>query len=162
MSRLVLAGIAMTMLSYQNVYGMQLTDAEIAADIERQKQQIVYSTQDCPKTPRPGEEDIIIVCAGPSEDTKRQTLPVKRGINKDRIRGGEAVSNRKSASCAPQDKNCRPPLYGGRAIGSVPEPAIPLEEVLRGLPEPDMVVPEGSIPDRALPAPAQSPSPPVP
>lgn len=42
------------------------------------------------------------------------------------------------------DTNCKIYMKGvGRGFGYVPPVAIPLEEVLKGLPEPDMIVTDG-------------------
>ena len=89
------------------------------------------------------EDDTIIVVCGEGEDTRRQRVFKGGAVDPDRIIRGEAVSTERAAACV-AGTGCIPPFTGGVqvAFGYVPPPAIPLEEVLKGLPEPDMVVPE--------------------
>jgi hypothetical protein len=88
------------------------------------------------------EKDVITVC-GEGGDNESQRVFGDRPSDEDRIRRGEAVSTTRAAACIP-GTGCKPPLYGGTPFGRVPPPAIPFDEVMKGLPEPDMVVPEGS------------------
>ena len=121
------------------------TEDEVTAQIERARRMVAVDEDGCVKYP---STDEIVVC-GQNPDNKSQR--VFRDTDKtdnDRIRRGEAVSSKRAAACLPGDKNCKIYMKGvGVGFGYVPPPAIPLEEVLKGLPEPDMVVPEGSTPE---------------
>jgi hypothetical protein len=67
-----------------------------------------------------------------------------QGTDEDRIRRGEAISSKRAAACLRGDTNCKIYMKGvSMGFGYVPPPAIPLEEVLKGLPEPDMIVTDG-------------------
>ena len=75
---------------------------------------------------------------GENPDNKSQRIFKDRGEpDEDRIRRGEAVSAVRAACCSPIPKV---PPFATSSFGYVPPPAIPLEEVLKGLPEPDIVV----------------------
>jgi hypothetical protein len=118
----------------------KLTDAEIAAKIERARQLVAVDENGCVKYP---QNDEIVVC-GP--DAERERQKIERGpTDENRIRRGEAVSATKAASCIGDYPKCIHRLQKiiGVPFGYVPPPAIPLEEVLRGLPEPDMIVTNG-------------------
>ena len=126
-----------------------LSDAQLAAMIAKQRHTVSMDADGCLKNPDDGE-DVINVCGDP-EENRRQKLP-DRSVDNDRIRRGEAISTTKAA--AKDNRNCGvigagmgcidlPKNYVG-SFGSVPPPAIPLAEVYAGLPEPDMVVTEGS------------------
>ncbi|MGL5839452.1 MAG: hypothetical protein ACRCY3_13215 [Sphingorhabdus sp.] len=97
------------------------------------------------------QEDIIIVC-GENEENRNQRVFQDRTADEDRIRRGEA-STTKAARCIGTYPQCPHRLHKlvGTAFGKAPEPAIPLEEVYRGLPDPEMVVPEGSGGEAAAP-----------
>ncbi len=125
-----------------------LTDAQLAAMIAKQRQTVSIDADGCLKNPDDGD-DVINVCGEP-EENRRQKLP-DQAIDNDRIRRGEAISATKAA--AKDNRNCGVIGAGMGCItlpknnmrfGSVPPPAIPLAEVYAGLPEPDMVVTEGS------------------
>jgi hypothetical protein len=132
-----------------------LSDAELAEMIAKQRRTVSIDADGCLKNPN-DEDDVIVVCGEP-EENRRQKLPPQSAGN-DRIRRGEAVSTTKAA--AKDNRNCGVIGAGLGCItlpknnmrfGSVPPPAIPLEEVYRGLPEPDMVVTEGSAQQQATP-----------
>jgi hypothetical protein len=146
MSRLLV--IAAMMVS-TTAMAQTLTDAELAAIIAKQRATISINADGCVKNPN-DDDGTIIVC-GESEDNKRQKLPV-RTVDNDRIRRGEGISSTKAA--AKDNRNCGvigagmgcielPKNYIPGGFGSVPPPAIPLEEIYRGLPEPDMIVTDG-------------------
>lgn len=150
MSRLLIGLLifAPVMAQAQVLVGPQkLTDAQIAAMIEKQRRTVALDADGCA---RYVEEDVIVVC-GRNEEKERQKTGDKT-IDNDRIRVGEGFSATKAAKCLPGDTLCRIPLapLSTSAFGSVPPPAIPLEEILRGLPEPDMIVTNGE----AAPAPS--------
>ncbi len=85
----------------------------------------------CLISPNPDE---ILVC-GESEDNKSQRIFTD--VDRKKEKAGEAQL--RATACIP-GTGCMPPPGPGQRIGRVPPPAIPLEEVLRGLPEPDMIV----------------------
>jgi hypothetical protein len=127
-----------------------LSDNDLAVMIARQRSTISISADGCLKHPDDAP-DMIVVC-GESAENRRQKLPVS-AVDNDRIRRGEAVSTVRAA--AKDNRNCGiigagmgctelPKNYVGGGFGYVPPPAIPLAEVYAGLPEPDMVVTQGS------------------
>jgi hypothetical protein len=134
MSRLLVA--AMT-LSASVVSAQPLSDDEIAEQIEKARRLVAVDAEGCVKYPA---SDEIVVC-GENPDNKRQRMFTDRGPpDENRIRPGEAVSQLRAACCSPIPKI--PPFWTS-SFGYVPPPAIPLEEVLKGLPEPDMIVTDG-------------------
>ena len=138
MSRLLVAAFA---LSASAASAQPLSDDEIAAQIEKARRLVAVDAEGCIKYP---QSDEIVVC-GENADNKSQRVFTDRGPpDENRIRRGEAVSQVRAACCSPIPKV--PPFFTS-PFGYVPPPAIPLDEVLRGLPEPDMVVPEGSNPE---------------
>ena len=147
MSRLLVAIFmtAFTVPSAADAVQSIATEDEVTAQIERARRMVAVDEDGCVKYP---STDEIVVC-GQNPDNKSQR--VFRDTDKadnDRIRRGEAVSSKRAAACLPGDLNCKIYMKGvGVGFGYVPPPAIPLEEVLKGLPEPDMVVPEGSAPE---------------
>ena len=138
MSRLLVAAFA---FSAGAVSAQQPADAEIAAQIEKARRLVAVDAEGCVKYPQ-GDE--IVVC-GENPENKRQKLD-PGPVDNDRIRRGEAVSSERAAGCTYGDKLCRTPLSGGTPFGYVPPVALDYFEVMKGLPEPDMVVPEGSEP----------------
>ncbi len=116
-------------------------DDKAAAMIAKAKQLTAIDGNGCL---RAEEEDIIVVC-GEGEDNKSQRIFTERRADEDRIRRGEASATR-GVNCIGDYPQCAHRLHKlvGTGFGKVPPPATPLEEVYRGLPEPDMVVPEGS------------------
>jgi hypothetical protein len=131
MSRLLVAAFA---LYASAAVAQQASDAEIAAQIERARRLVAVDAEGCIKYP---QSDEIVVC-GENADNKSQRIFTDRGPpDENRIRSGEAVSQVRAACCSPIPKI--PPFWSS-SFGYVPPPAIPLEEVLKGLPEPDMIV----------------------
>jgi hypothetical protein len=131
MSRLLVAAFA---LYASAAVAQQASDAEIAAQIERVRRLVAVDAEGCIKYP---QSDEIVVC-GENADNKSQRIFTDRGPpDENRIRSGEAVSQVRAACCSPIPKI--PPFWSS-SFGYVPPPAIPLEEVLKGLPEPDMIV----------------------
>lgn len=138
MSRLLVAAVA---LSASHVTAQPLSDADIAAQIEKARRLVAVDAEGCVKYPQ-GDE--IVVC-GENQDNKKQRAFTDRGPpDENRIRPGEAVSQLRAACCSPIPKV--PPFYTS-SFGYVPPPAIPLEEVLKGLPEPDMIIRDGQEPE---------------
>jgi hypothetical protein len=138
MSRLLVAAFA---LSASAVAAQPASDDEIAAQIEKARRLVAVDAEGCVKYP---QNDEIVVC-GENSENKRQKLD-PGPVDNDRIRRGEAVSTERAAGCVYGDKLCRTPLSGGTPFGYVPPVALDYFEVMKGLPEPDMVVPEGSEP----------------
>lgn len=138
MSRLLVTVIA---LCASGASAQSISDAEIAAQIERARRLVAVDAEGCVKYP---QNDDIVVC-GENPDNKSQRIFTDRGPpDENRIRRGEAISTRRAAACLPTDSMCKIHMKGvGVGFGYVPPPAIPLEEVLRGLPEPDMIVTNG-------------------
>lgn len=120
-------------------------DDPVAAQIERARRLVAVDQDGCVKYPATDE---IVVC-GENPDNKSQRLfRDKQGTDEDRIRRGEAISSKRAAACLRGDTNCKIYMKGVRmGFGYVPPVAIPLEEVLKGLPEPDMIVTEGKEPE---------------
>lgn len=117
----------------------QTAKAEPGADlIARTKKLSAMDKDGCLK---PDDDPVIVVC-GESEDTKSQRV-FRKQLRDPRFPNG-AAQNSHAAACIP-GTGCVPAMKGGVkfGIGYVPPPVIPLEEVYRGLPEPDMVVQEG-------------------
>jgi hypothetical protein len=134
MSRLLVAAFA---LSASAAVAQQPSDAEIAAQIEKARRLVAVDAEGCIKYP---QNDEIVVC-GENPDNKSQRAFKDRGPpDENRLRRGEAVSQVRAACCSPIPKI--PPFWTS-SFGYVPPPAIPLEEVLKGLPEPDMIVTDG-------------------
>jgi len=134
MSRLLIAAIA---LSAGAASGQQTSDAEMEAQIEKARRLVAVDAEGCVEYPQGNE---IVVC-GENPDNKSQRIFTDRGPpDENRIRPGEAVSQVRAACCSPIPKI--PPFWAS-SFGYVPPPVIPLTEVLKGLPEPDMIVNDG-------------------
>lgn len=143
MSRLLVAVFA---FSASSASAQQSSDAEIAAQIEKARRLVAVDAVGCVKYP---QNDEIVVC-GENPDNKSQRIFTDRGPpDENRIRPSAAVSAIKAAACIGDYPKCSHRLQKiiGVPFGYVPPPAIPLEEVLKGLPEPDMIVPEGREPE---------------
>ena len=120
-------------------------DDSAAAQLERARRMIAVDEDGCVKYPETSE---IVVC-GENRDNKSQRIfRNMQGTDENRIRRGEPVSSKRAAACLRGDTMCKIPMKGiSMGFGYVPPPAIPLEEVLKGLPEPDMIVTEGEEPE---------------
>ncbi len=138
MSRLLVS--ALLMMAFP-LAAQPMTDAEIAAQIEKARRLVAVDDEGCLKYP---VSDEIVVC-GTSKENKRNKLE-PRPVDNDRIRRGEAVSTERAAGCTYGDSLCRTGLSGGIAFGTVPPVALDYDELMKGLPEPDMVVSEGITP----------------
>lgn len=138
MSRLLVAAVA---LSASVVSAQPMSDDEIAEQIEKARRLVAVDAEGCVKYPKTDE---IVVC-GENPDNKRLRLfRDAQGTDEDRIRRGEAISSKRAAACLRGDTNCKIYMKGvSMGFGYVPPVAIPLEEVLKGLPEPDMIVTDG-------------------
>ena len=139
MSRLLVSAFA---FSSAALLAQPVSNEEIAAQIERARRLVAVDAEGCVKYPQ-GDE--IVVC-GENPDNKSQRIFTDLGPpDENRIRPGEAVSATKAASCIGDYPKCTHRLQKiiGVPFGYVPPPAIPLEEVLKGLPEPDMIVTDG-------------------
>jgi hypothetical protein len=144
MSRLVVAVFAAHFVMTPAAAQPSTTEDGVAASIERARKSVAVDEEGCVKYP---QNDDIVVC-GENPDNKSQRIFRDRGApDEDRIRTGEAVSSKRAAACLRGDNMCKIHIKGvGMGFGYVPPPAIPLEEVFKGLPEPDMVVQEGALP----------------
>ena len=132
MSRLLVAAFALSAVAAQPA-----TDVEIAAQIEKARRLVAVDAEGCIKYP---QNDEIVVCGEDPDGKSQRVFKERSAPDEDRIRRGEAVSQVRAACCSPIPK--LPPFWTS-AFGYVPPPAIPLEEVLKGLPEPDMIVTDG-------------------
>ena len=141
MSRLLIAAFAL-LASAQSAPAQQVSDADMQAQIEKARRLVAVDAEGCVKYP---QNDEIVVC-GENPENKRQRLDPEPADD-DRIRRGEAVSTERAAGCTYGDTLCRTPPSGGTPFGYVPPVALDYFEVMKGLPEPDMVVPEGSEPE---------------
>ena len=139
MSRLLVAVFA---FSASAASAQQVRDAEIARQIEKARRMIAVDAEGCVKYP---QNDEIVVC-GENSENKRQKLD-PGPVDNDRIRRGEAVSTERAAGCAYGDKLCRTPPSGGTPFGYVPPVALDYFKVMKGLPDPELIVPEGSEPE---------------
>jgi hypothetical protein len=144
MSRLLVVALAFCASA---ISAQPVSDDAIAAQIEKARRLVAVDAEGCVKY---RQSDEIVVC-GDNPDNKSQRVFRDRGEpDEDRIRRGEAVSTKRAAECLRGDTMCKRHMKGmGVGFGYVPPPAIPLEEVLKGLPEPDMIVSDDqSIPPR--------------
>ncbi len=136
MSRLLIAFFLI--VSAAPLSAQRRSDAEIAAQIEKQRRSVAVDEYGCAKY---HEGDEIVVC-GPNTENERQKLP--RGpVDNDRIRRGEAVSTERAAArdrsgCGKVgiDIGCTQLPKNSVAIGPPPPPMPPdFADVIRGLPE---------------------------
>ena len=125
-------------LSASAVSAQSVSEEEIAVQIEKARRLVAVDAEGCIKY---SQSDEIVVC-GENPDNKSQRAFRDAGEpDENRLRRGEAISGRRAAECLTGDSMCKRYMKGvGMGFGYVPPPAIPLEEVLKGLPEPDMVV----------------------
>jgi hypothetical protein len=153
MSRAVLA-IFVSLISPTALYAQTAENFDAAIYAKTKSEQLMDIGQDKPKCPEPKAGEEIIVC-GEIDNGEDQLIYGDSPPNEDRIRAGEAISTTKAATCMGGFTQCghRLSKVAGVGFGRVPPPAIPLEEVYRGLPEPDMVVQEGSSDGEAAPQP---------
>lgn len=141
MSRLLVAALIASFWLPSPTIAQQLSNEEIAAQIENARRLVAVNDDGCVKYPV-GDE--IVVC-GENPDSKSQRAFIDRGEpDANRIRRGEAVSAVRAACCSPIPK-VTPSVSA--PFGYVPPVALDYEKLMKGLPEPDMVVPEGSTPE---------------
>lgn len=118
---------------------------DAAAQIERARRLVAVDQDGCVKYPKTNE---IVVCGENPDNKSQRVFRDAQGTDEDRIRRGEAVSSKRAAACLRGDNMCKIHMKGvGGSFGYVPPVAIPLEEVLKGLPEPDMIVTDGKEPE---------------
>ncbi|MBK8375885.1 hypothetical protein [Sphingorhabdus sp.] len=146
MSRVQLAIAVAAILCVPLQAQQRLSDAQITAMIEKQHQTVAADRKGCLK---PDEPDMIVVCGADTENESQRQFR-DRVPDENRPRRGEAVSTVRAACCSPIPKL---PAGASASFGYVPPPVIPLEEVYRGLPEPDMIVQEGDgdVPKEGIP-----------
>lgn len=114
---------------------------DAAAQIERARRMIAVDEDGCVKYP---QDDEIAVCEENPDNKSQRIFRDTQGTNEDRIRRGEAISSKRATACLRGDSNCKIYMKGvGMGFGYAPPVAIPLEEVLKGLPEPDMIITDG-------------------
>jgi hypothetical protein len=129
-----------------SVGAQKLSDAEIKAQIEKQRRMVAVDQYGCVKYP---SDEEIVVC-GPNLENERQKLP-KGPVDNDRIRRGEAVSTTRAAErsrtgCGVEGINigCTQLPKNTVSFGKPPTPMPPnYADVVRGLPEPEDIVSEG-------------------
>ena len=122
-----------------------LRTQDAASQIERARRLVAVDEKGCLKYPKTDE---IVVCGENPDNKSQRVFRNPAGSDEDRIRRGEAVSTTRAAACIRGDDMCKIYMKGvGVGFGYVPPPAIPLEEVLKGLPEPDMIVIDGKAPE---------------
>jgi hypothetical protein len=140
MSRLLVSVVA---LSASAVSAQPMSDDEIAEQIEIARRLVAVDAEGCVKYPATDE---IVVCGENTDNKSQRIFRDAQGTDEDRIRRGEAISSKRAAACLRGDTMCKIYMRGvGIGFGYVPPVAIPLEEVLKGLPEPDMIVTDGAI-----------------
>jgi hypothetical protein len=137
MSRLLVIACA---FSATASFAQSEPENDVAAQIEKARRLVAVDKDGCVKYP---QSDEIVVCGDNPDNASQRIFKGTQEHDETRLRRGEAVSTRRAAACLTGDSMCKIYMKGvGVGFGYVPPPAIPLEEVLRGLPEPDMVVPE--------------------
>lgn len=117
---------------------MPMSDADRERAIEKQRRGVALDEFGCTKYVDDGE---IIVC-GPDAERARQRVGPPVGEKGPKRKASAAV---RAAGCMPGDRICRDPPTGGKPFGYVPPYPPDYREVMKGLPEPDMVVQEGSV-----------------
>ena len=137
MSRLLIIACA---FSATAIFAQSEPENDVAAQIEKARRLVAVDKDGCVKYP---QSDEIVVCGENPDDASQRIFKGTQEDDEMRLRRGEAVSTRRPAACLTGDSMCKIYMKGvGVGFGYVPPPAIPLEEVLRGLPEPDMIVRE--------------------
>jgi hypothetical protein len=141
MSRVLIMLCALT-LSTAPAFGQSAKPKQGAEMIAKSKKITAVDRNGCLK---PDDGPAIVVC-GESEDTRSQRI--FRNQSSDPRFANSAAQNEHAAACI-AGTGCVPRMSGGvtMGFGTVPPPAIPLEEVYRGLPEPDQIVPEDDYPN---------------
>jgi hypothetical protein len=147
MSRPALVFTPIVLFSTMPAIAQQMSQDQIDAMIAKSKELTAIDHNGCLK---PKEKDIITVCGASEENDRQRLFKDQRSSEQD---PNGSAANLRAAECLP-NTGCIVRMKGGVTIGfgSVPPPAIPLEEVYRGLPEPDMIILEGK--ETALPAPS--------
>ena len=164
MSRLLAAIFLAALISPENLYAQQMSDAQVSAMIEKQRRQVALDADGCQKYPDDEDENVIIVC-GEDPENRKQRMPSTE-YDPDKIRAGQAVSTKRAGECIGEYPKCRHRLHEvyGAGFGYVKPMAIDHDEVMKGLPDADMVVAEGTSEKERLAAEAEkaeavSPSP---
>ena len=134
MSRLLVAIFILGVTAADLAAQTPSSTPDAASMIERARRLVAVDENGCVKYPK---DDEIVVCGENPDNKSQRVFRNPDSIDEDRIRPGEAVSQVRAACCSPIPKV--PPFYTS-SFGNVPPPAIPLEEMLKGLPEPDMIV----------------------
>lgn len=145
LSRLLVAIFICATAASHAVAQTALNPDDAASQIERARRLVAVDPDGCVKYPTTDE---IVVC-GENQDNKSQRIfRDSQEPDENRIRRGEAVSSKRAAACLRGDNLCKIHMKGiGMGFGYVSPPAIPLDEVLKGLPEPDMIVIDGKEPE---------------
>jgi hypothetical protein len=138
MSRLLVAALA---LSASVASAQPVRDDDIADQIEKARRLVAVDAEGCVKYPQNEE---IVVCGENPDNKSQRIFRDAQGTDEDRIRRGEAISSKRAAACLRGDTKCNIYMKGAStSFGYVPPVAIPLEEVLKGLPEPEVTVTDG-------------------
>jgi len=138
MSRLLVAAVA---LSASVVSAQPVRDDEIAEQIEKARRLVAVDAEGCVKYPQNEE---IVVCGENPDNKSQRIFRDAQGTDEDSTRRGDAISSKRAAACLRGDTNCKIYIKGvSMGFGYAPPVAIPLEEILKGLPEPDMIVTDG-------------------
>ncbi len=141
MSRLLIAIFILMAAATQAAAQTALRADDPAAQIERARRMIAVDEDGCVKYP---QDDEIVVCGENPDNKSQRIFRDTQGTDEDRIRRGEAIFSKRAAACLRGDSNCKIYMKGvGMGFGYVPPVAIPLEEVLKGLPESDMIITDG-------------------
>jgi hypothetical protein len=141
LSRLLIAIFILMAAATQAAAQTALRADDPAAQIERARRMIAVDEDGCVKYP---QDDEIVVCGENPDNKSQRIFRDTQGTDEDRIRRGEAIFSKRAAACLRGDSNCKIYMKGvGMGFGYVPPVAIPLEEVLKGLPESDMIITDG-------------------
>ena len=158
MSRLLAAIFLLAPFTAGTANAQQMSKTEIAAMIEAQRRQVALDADGCPKYPKEEDENVIVVC-GEDDENRRQKMP-SNAYDPDKINKGE-VSTKRAAQCIGQFPQCRHRLQEiyGVGFGYVKPMAVDWDETMKGLPEQEMVVAEGTSEKERLAMEAAEPEP---
>jgi hypothetical protein len=137
MSRVVLAVLLLFVLPATALAQIRQNE-DVAQFVERRAAEIIKVEGTEKKCPEPEEGEDIIVCATVDNGADQLIFDDQR-----KTEDSGAGANANAAACVP-GTGCRQPPTGGTPFGKRRPPAIPIEEVYKGLPEPENVVPESS------------------
>jgi hypothetical protein len=129
------AVVVVLILMSSSVSAQPVQQEPLLGNVAKRSADIV-ELQEEKKCPEPVEGEGIVVC-GEVDNGEDQLI-----FEDQRVKESSGASaNANAAGCVP-GTGCRTPPSGGVSFGKRRPPAIPLEEVYAGLPEPDLVVTE--------------------